>query len=46
MTKATEHTQYVNTAIVFLFLFFPMINATLTLTYRGIVLYFIWLIKF
>ena len=45
MTKATEHTQYVNTASVFVF-FFSMINATLTLNYRGIVFYFIWLIKF
>ena len=31
--------------LVFLF-FFSMINATLTLNYRGIVFYFIWLIKF
>ena len=36
-----------NMLILLMFLFFfSMINATLTLNYRGIVFYFIWLIKF
>ena len=44
MTEATEHTQYVNIASVCVyFIFYNKWNFN---SYRGIVLYFIWLITF